>query len=365
MAPKALDEICGEDESIGATSASAHSNEEDHDVDLTVPGQAEQGPPKIQWICLGIFSHLIWGLYPVAARYLQITLKLPGLLVLTGANTLALIVIQLFTCVGLGSSSGVRIGAAYSCLCFARGASNMLCASYTSALYVGIITALAPFIVAALSWVTLREDIPNCLVPALLCSSVGAILAVVGQSDWEGAALSGHDAIGMAMAFASIIISSAMRIFMKVSSASLSGLMLVSWQYMSAIPMAVASLTTLTHSAEQRLQSLSLFDVAAMLGFVLIFTILTSITQVTAVRHIGPTMDGSLQPLRLISTICGGRLFLGESVHSAIAWLGLAIILTVLTAYVNMQPRSSAVQVVPKSPGDAIAYGHVTSQSES
>lgn len=352
----------GGDEAVDFSRIASGIREEEQESGGTP--RTDFGRPKIQWIALGVFSHLIWGLYPVAARYLQVARGLPGLLLLGGSNFVALFVVQSFTCVGFGGRGGLRIGAGYSCLVFGRGASNMLSASFTSSIYIGIVTALAPFVVAGLSWMTLREEVPKCLLPALLTSSLGTVVAVVGQSGWDGAGPSSDDLIGIAMAFVSIIVSGGMRIFMKMSSSALSGFMLVSWQYMSALPLVIMSMGSMNNHTVQRLASITLADIEAMLTFVIVFTILSSVTQVTAVRHIGPTMDGSLQPLRLISTMCGGYVVLGESVDSVVGWIGLAIIFVTLMVYIYAQPRQDAVRRAKQCTGDATIYGRVISKSE-
>eukprot|EP00929_Paragymnodinium_shiwhaense_P029220 TRINITY_DN16797_c1_g4_i1.p1 TRINITY_DN16797_c1_g4~~TRINITY_DN16797_c1_g4_i1.p1 ORF type:complete len:383 (-),score=16.95 TRINITY_DN16797_c1_g4_i1:88-1179(-) len=323
--------------------------------------------PQTGWIWLGILTHLVWGLYPVAARYLQVVLGLPGLLTLSASMLLAMVLVQGTTCVGLGGKNGLETGLAYSFLVCGRASSNMISAKYTSALYIGIVTALAPFVVALLSWAALREDRPKYLAPALVLSSLGSILAIIGQSGGESTPLSSSDAIGMAMAVVSIFASGGMRVHMKKSSSTLSGLMLVSWQYMSGIPMGITAGAMLTHDTVQRLEALSLRDILAFLAFVFVMTLFASVAQVAAVRRIGPTMDGSLQPLRLISTICGGRVVLGESVRSNMAWLGLAIILVTSMIFVHLQPRPANALPPGKAStpsSQATVYGRLNSVSK-
>merc|ERR1712129_536864 len=100
---------------------------------------------------------------------------------------------------------------------------------------------------------------------------------------------------------------------------------------------------------------------ACFMGFVVFMLIFASISQVMVVRRMGPTFDGSLPPLRLISTLTGGWAILGESVRSPVTWSGLFLIIGTLLAYVRAQHESKALT---PAPGGATVYGCTASEAK-
>jgi len=323
-------------------------------------------PLEWRWLLLGCLTHLAWGLYPVFARYLQVVLGFDGVLVLVVASSIAFLIVQLTTCGGLGGEAGVRIGVPYMLLTMGRSVTNMISAKFTIVLFVGLITTLGPFAVALLSRIVLNERLPRFFILALVAMTIGSLLTVAGQSNLQGVVLSGSDIIGMSIALLSIFISAGMRIFMKISSSSLSQNTLVSWQLMTALPMAGLASVATPKSAWQRLWHVSLYDISVMLAFSLTLFVFASSVQVSVVRRLGPSADASLQPLRLVSTIAAGYAVLGEPVRSAASWAGLTIIVAALTAYLAAQPRAARPSVCPAKldpPGNgATKYGRVPAE---
>ena len=242
---------------------------------------AEETQPRSFWIACGVLVHLAWGTYPVFARYMQVMLHLDGLLVLIFSNLLSFLVVQTLTCQGLGGPAGRKVGMIYAMLITARGVSNMLTSKFTIALYSGIVTQFGPFIVAGVSWAILADDLPRCILPSLVLSTVGSLLVVLGQANshvWE---FSGNDAIGIGMAMASICVSAGIRVTMKMSSSSLSGFMLVTWQYMSAIPQVLLAMLLTPTTAWVETVHLSSHQWLVIAAFVLVLPLAASYGQVS------------------------------------------------------------------------------------
>jgi len=320
-----------------------NGEDEQEDVSMvTNIKMTEDARPSCMWIACGILVHLAWGTYPVFARYMQVILNLDGLLVLVVSNATSLMVVQAITCQGLGDRAGRKVGFGYAILITGRGATNMLTSKFTIALYTGIVTQFGPFIIALVSWVLMGESLPRCILPSLLLSTAGSFLVVLGQADFQLSGFSLNDGIGVGMAFVSILVSAGIRMTMKLSSASLSGFMLVSWQYMSAVPQVfLAALLTPVGGWTDALQP-SAHIIAVVIAFTLTLPLAASYGQVLCVRQLGPSLDASIQPVRLVSTIVGGYLVLNEPVKSVAAWSGLALILVTLSVYLSLQSRRAS-----------------------
>lgn len=318
------------------------------------------GRPAMRWILLGVASHLAWGLYPVFARYLQVVRGLDGMLVLAVTFVVSLIVIQLITCSGFGGVAAARVGGLYSIVTFGRAATNMLSFKYTLVLYTQLITQLGPFITAFLSRAILQEPLPRFFVIALTASTFGAVLCVLGQSKWSTSELTHSDVIGIGLSILSIFFSAGMRIFMKTSKSTMTEQELISWQYTNAVPLGVAAAMTMSPSAWSHVKALRVSDVLVLSAFVLIIGLFANFAQVTSVRHLGPSLASSLQPLRLVSAIIGGYVALGERLQSLTAWFGVVVIITVISMYLCAQQwRSSGASVMGAVSIKATRYGRV------
>lgn len=306
------------------------------------PGTVEDTEPRSFWIACGVLVHLAWGTYPVFARYMQVMLHMDGLLVLIVANLVSFVVVQTVTCHGLGDKAGRKVGMMYAMLITRRGVTNMLTSKFTIALYTGIVTQFAPFIVAGVSWVALGDQLPRCILPSLIISTLGSLFVVLGQADVGVSVFSVNDGIGIGMAVVSICVSAGIRVTMKASSSSLSGFMLNSWQYMSAVPQVLLATFLTPPGAWVETMHLSSHQLVVLGAFILVLPLAASYGQVTCVRKLGPSLDASIQPVRLLSTIAGGYLVLDEPVKTATAWLGLAIIVITLVVYLALQNKPAA-----------------------
>lgn len=224
----------------------------------------------------------------------------------------------------------------------------MICANYTSALNVQLVNQLGPFVVAMMSSAFLGEQLPKFLGPTLLLCFVGAVIAIVSEK-WSAAKeaeLSPEDALGMSLAFVSVVASGAMRIFMKKTQKTHSEASLITWQYSNCVPFALFVTFGPGGSPEGRLGgrwepwgTLSPKDVYVVISFVLMIYVFGNYMQVASTRNLGPTMAGMLQPLRLVSTVFGSWLILGTSVQSIFTWLGLALITGGLITFLLAQRK--------------------------
>jgi len=232
-----------------------------------------------------------------------------------------------------------RLGICYSFLILGRQCTNMLSVKYTNALFSQVATQLGPFLVAPIAKIFLpSEALPRYLLPALVCSFIGALLVIGGQAHAMPSGLTDQDGVGLTLAFTSLIFSACMRVYMKWSSAGLSKASLMSWGYTNGFTFLLFAGWS-NPDAWQGFAHMSSETAIAVLIFTVIILIFANLAQVACVRNLGPAMASSFQPLRLASTVFGSYLVLNEPVQRGVVWLGLALIAIVLAAFSQAQVK--------------------------
>ncbi|CAD7927637.1 unnamed protein product [Amoebophrya sp. A120] len=82
---------------------------------------------------------------------------------------------------------------------------------------------------------------------------------------------------------------------------------------------------------------LGAFDYALFLVFSLVIFYWANIQQINAVRHLGPTLYSSFQPLRMLSSLLGSLFILHEPVKSWLSWVGIAMLCVTISVYFGLQ----------------------------
>lgn len=229
-------------------------------------------------------------------------------------------------------------GIFYGIITLCRGMTNVLSTGYTFAYYCLIVSLLNPFITAMSSRWLLEDQLPKCFCVAAILSFIGSLCVIFGQSmtlsSWS---LSPDDWIGVSLAFLSVCFSSSMRLTMKkTSSVGLTKFQLVGFQY--AFNSAALLGVTCVHVKQwQAWTQISATSIGVVLFFAIGIIFGANIVQVTSVRELGPTLYTSLQPIRLLPTVLGTYLCLGEPVHSLLSWIGMFTVLCTLVIYSHIQ----------------------------
>eukprot|EP00708_Paratrimastix_pyriformis_P003037 GAFH01001802.1.p1 GENE.GAFH01001802.1~~GAFH01001802.1.p1 ORF type:complete len:292 (-),score=55.21 GAFH01001802.1:52-927(-) len=99
-----------------------------------------------------------------------------------------------------------------------------------------------------------------------------------------------------------------------------------------------------------------------LFGVYVVFLFLCNGTQMMAVRHIGSANVSTMLPSRLVFTVIGAWMILGEAVTSWVQYLGICIVMGALGAYLYVQARDSkraAAAAAGGVPVDAIPLSSV------
>ena len=368
-----------------------------------LPAPALSRREKIQFLFLSLATHSCWGLYHPISRYLQVVDGLGFLYVLGFVQLLAMIVNKTEQMVrggsednkpSLSSSDADSVvsaaahrrrlaGYSYGILACTRAIFNIWSTALTVSFYTQAVAALNPFVVALLSKVLMGEKVlPPWFTGAFLLCLLGTGLVIMGESieqAWarassgaaegaEGAPGSGGakhsaffanlsfsliDLAGCAMQFLSVCLSGCMRVQMKwTKDVGIGKSELADYQYRSNLAMVVVFTLSLelflpkswgggggAFSGWATFQHLSATSWFYLVVFGVVIFWWANVAQISAVRTLGPTLYSSLQPLRVLWSLLGSYLIMGEPVKSGWSWLGLVVLITTLVAYFRRQMR--------------------------
>lgn len=352
------------------------------------------------WVGAAVVVHLIWGFHPVFSRWLQTRAAVPvdGINLLGVCQLLALLInlsvvsirsvaARCAHCRGsdgcdssgkskereetISAASVSRntctqrkhvlyaglIGLAYA----TRAATNIVSSSFTAATNIALIQLAAPFVNGVASWLILRERVDRSLAYAVVASTIGVTVAVVGQAETQSISLptsseSGQlrpafgwiDTLGMMIQAISLLFSTAQRILMRTSKDLFEPLQFTRIQYCATI--LVCGTWSLSHGSSvwEPWKHLNSTDWLAAFGLAVGVFFFGSTGQVAAIRRLGLGTYACLQPTRMIGSAIGSAIILGEPVTGAIEWLGLVMVMGATMAYAVHQ-RTTAVRTSNQS----------------
>lgn len=337
---------------------------------------------------VSVFSQLVWGMYPVFARYVGTRVEgKPSSVAILGClaafDTLVLLLIyacqrsRCFLCVtdtallmpSTGPESDIRPekpriklrqGLSYGALCLFRMLTNMQSARMTYAFNIQMTALLLPFFVAVLARLLLGELIERALLPSLLVTLVGSVLVLCGQG-WDGVGLGPSDAAGIGLQLVSVFFSALIKIAHRYFS-ELSKLELMLSQ------MSVVGACTFGYALAADRTSLA--AIAAMgpdgwrcfFGMAVGVYLIGNSTQIAATRSIGASNHAASNALRLVSACLFSAVVLSEPVQSALEWFGFVVIAAALLGYYVAQRRSSARRAAATKPTE---HGHYQGETAS
>ncbi len=295
-----------------------------------------------QWLTLALISQLGWGTYPALLRYLQTVSQIPSLSLLAMGNCAVLVLLlatrwrqiewRVFQRPLLWLFGGLVV---------LRGVTNLLAARYTLAIYAQLIYLLTPFIVALLSRLVLREQLPRHTFKALTLCLVGAVLMLSGnlveavgetavnRNDWVGITLSLVSSFFLAL----YMIVTRRTARQHTSGESLLLIHLTSLTLFSGITSAILG------EEWQQWQHLQLSDWLIFGLFAFGILLGANLGQLRSIQQLGAPLVSSMMAIRLISALLVGSLLLNEQLSSVWQLAGAGLVFVTLSWYLRQRNR--------------------------
>lgn len=287
---------------------------------------------------VAVAAQIGWGTYPVMLRYLQTVSGLPGFSMLAAANLLILLLVAVTVLPRIDKSIfRQKFVWMFALLVVMRGISNMLAVRFTLAVYAQLIYLMTPFVVAFISSVLLREQLPRHTIKALLVALVGAVL-IVGTGVGETAVSpQRNDLLGMALALLSTIILAFYMIAARRSAQHnipVSGLLVA---HLSGL-FSVTAVTSLIIGEDLSVWgNLQASDWLAFLFLAFGILLGANIAQIRAIQRLGAPLVSSTMALRLVSSLVFAGLLLGEWLKTGWQLGGAILIVATVTWYLRQQ----------------------------
>lgn len=338
----------------------------------------------LRGVALSVLSQLGWGLYPVFARALQTQephLELPELMLMLNALSAA----ELSTVALLRRAmarrpppSAVR-GVTTSCPsirmclmigCFAtvilvRATTNLASAAYAPAHWCVMLNLCTPVFTATIGRLVFRDPLPEGTVAALAVGLSGSALAIFGGV--RGDSSHHHEAspllaLGLGLALGSAFALAIYQHIVKRTKGLLSENFVLSLNYFVVLVPSVVILGVQQAQGSEdllgTLHTLSARQWVLLLLFSSVVYLGANLAQQLAIRSLGPTLVSAVMPLRLISSVAGSYVLLGEGIASVAEAAGLALSAFAATAYLGRQvvlSRRREARLVTKTTSDHVA----------
>jgi drug/metabolite transporter (DMT)-like permease len=360
-----------------ATAPAASADEKD-DIKLLPPSTATPSNRSVVvGTVLAAASQLAWGYYPVLARALQ-TQK-PGLTtleLLVALNTLAAAALSVISVVkrichwqrprvARQQSSGGRSGASlrlglivafFGCVIATRAVTNLASAAFAPAHWCVMISLCTPICTAAIGRLVFRDQLPAGTGLALLGGLCGSALAIFGggAGGGEGQPIGKQAALGVGLALLSTLALATYQHCVKRTKGLISETAILSLNY--AVVLLPALLLLAIEDARgaaaplASLRALGTLQWAYLLVFSLGIYVAGNLAQQLAIRALGPTLLSAVMPLRLLSSVSGSYLVLGEAVSSLAEAAGLLIVTATAVCYLGNQVLLSRRATRPAAP---------------
>lgn len=296
--------------------------------------------PGWEWYAVALAAQTGWGIYPVLGRYLQTVAGLPSMSVLVlGGIPMTILMFAVIL-----PRYGWRIYASRMLWFFGgvtvlRSITNILSQRFTQAIYVQLIGLLTPFLVVLLNRLFLKERTPRFTLPAILLTTVGALLMMseLGQDGGLTIALTTSDWLGIGLALtSSFFLAMYMILVRRTVKTQASGVAILAFQTV-LIQVTALSVGLLWGESWATWLSLGAKDWAVFVAYVLLVVLGANGLQIAAIRHLGAPMVSSLMGWRLVSTLAVGMLLLGEHLTSPWQAAGMILVLGTVTWYLSQQ----------------------------
>ncbi|MCA9916825.1 MAG: DMT family transporter [Anaerolineales bacterium] len=296
-----------------------------------------------QWLTLALVAQFGWGAYPALLRYLQTVSRVPSLSLLAAGNGLVLMLVlaarwrhidwRIFRLPVLWLFGGLVI---------LRGLTNLLATRYTLAIYAQLIYLMTPFIVALLSRLVLREQLPRHTFKALTICLVGAILMLSGNlvEAVGETAVNRNDWLGITLAVgSSIFLALYMIVTRRTAKHQASGdsLLLV---HLTALFLFSGITSAILQEDWQQWRTLQAGDWFVFGLFAFGVLLGANLGQIRSIQQLGAPLVSSMMATRLISALLVSSWLLNEHLTSGWQLLGAVLVFVTLTWYLRQRNGS-------------------------
>lgn len=279
---------------------------------------------------ISIIAHSMFGLQPVIGRYLFKFYSLPpfALLFLSFATLSILYSPRIFLRWRSMNKISRKVIISFIICIVASNACKIFSVKYTKAVYVQLINLLVPFIVSLFAYFLLGErlSIVNCLF--LIFTILGAVMVIFGRAPDELTTieLTDTDWIGILLSFGSAFFTALYLLIVKSSSSNAESLTMI--QFMSGLLYLIPSLAF--QEDLNKFYSLDrhgwivffFFSVGYMIGVT---------SNIYSIGKLGASTVSSLISWRVIVSVLGSWLFLGEVFSTAWQYVGCVIVVVAVT----------------------------------
>lgn len=296
------------------------------------------------WLFAALLGHTAWGMYPVLARYLQLSAGIPGLTLLTMANGFALLVMGAVVWYrGELHQLTNRAGWMVALYAMLRAVTNVLATRYAPAAQVTLIGLLTPLIVLVLGRWWYDDPAPPRTGFVLSLSLLGAVVMLSGSlsepSFWEGNGT--HNWIGVVLsATTTVMLALYMLAVRRTHNAGISSEATFLLQLITVVGTSIP----LSFALGERfagVASLTLSHWAGLACFTAI-VIGANVLQVHTLRKLGASLVTAVQAWRLpVSAVVAGFV-LGEWLQTPTEYLGAAITAASVTWFLVAQRKRAA-----------------------
>ena len=306
----------------------------------TQAAEIETAVASWQWLTIALIAQLGWGAYPAFLRYLQTVSLVPSLSLLAVGNGLVLLLVlasrwrqiewRIFRLPLLWLFGGLVV---------LRGITNLLATRYTLAIYAQLIYLMTPFIVALLSRLALREQLPRHTFKALTLCLVGAVLMLSGNlvEAVKETAVTRNDWLGISLALASSFFLALYMLITRRTARHQAGgesLLLV---HLTALALFSSITSVILGEDWQQWQQLGVMDWVVFALFTGGVLLGANLGQIRSIQHLGAPLVSSMMAVRLVSALIFGGLLLQERLTSVWQVVGTAVVLVTITWYLQQQ----------------------------
>ena len=321
-------------------------------------------------LALALGSQLGWGCYPVLARALQVQPpKLTLLELMVVLNVLCAAELLVFTLLrrayallrrlcgaaapptraaarpAMSRWRSARILFFFAFVILARAVTNLASAAYAPAHWIVMLNLSTPIWTACIGRLYFREPLPPGTLAALAVGIGGSAIAIFGGvrrrggEDESGHEASPYLALGIGLALVSAFSLSVYQHCVRSTKGIISEGAVLCLNYAVVLVPAVAlqAATAGFSSLASSVEALDVRQWALLFAFSLGVYLGANLAQQLAIRQLGPALVSSLMPSRLLSSVAGSYLLLGEGITSAIEGVGLLVVALSSAGYLGRQ----------------------------
>ena len=227
----------------------------------------------------------------------------------------------------------------------ARAVTNLASAAYAPAHWIVMLNLSTPIWTACIGRLYFREPLPPGTLAALAVGIGGSAIAIFGGVRRRGGLdASGHEAspylaLGIGLALVSAFSLSVYQHCVRRTKGIISEGAVLCLNYAVVLVPAVAlqAATAGFSSLASSVEALDVRQWALLFAFSLGVYLGANLAQQLAIRQLGPALVSSLMPSRLLSSVAGSYLLLGEGITSAIEGVGLLVVALSSAGYLGRQ----------------------------